>query len=137
MASRADFNPVDSVNDRKVILTGIVALGASGALGTGATDHDCDGFTVTKTASETGRYTATLHDYWKAIEFADCVVEVAADDAVTDQKGVACVLRGVSASGKVAYFQILGADGDGDFADREPIDSAKLRFLIVANRGRV
>jgi hypothetical protein len=127
---------VGTLGSNSLLLTGVVTLGSSGALST-TVAQTSKGFTVAKTGSETGRYTATLHDAYGAIEYADCKVEVGADAAVTDQKGAVCVLRGVDAAGKVAYFQFLGWDGDGDAADREPIDSAKLRFFIVANTGKL
>lgn len=133
--SNALRNHVGSVGTNSLLLTGVVTLGASGALST-TVAQTCKGFTVAKTGSEVGRYTATLHAAYGAIEFANCVVECAADAAVTDQKGAVCVLRGVDGPGKVAYFQLIGWDGDGDAADREPIDSAKLRFMIVANLGK-
>jgi hypothetical protein len=133
--SNALHKHVGTLGDNMIILTGVVTLGTSGVLST-TVAQTCKGFTVAKTGSEVGRYTATLADKYGAIEYAHCVVEVAADAAVTDQKGAVCALRGVDGPAKVAYFQLLGWDGDGDAADREPIDSAKLRFFIVANLGK-
>src|SRR5688572_24228142 len=127
----------DASGHNLVILTGVVALGVSGDIGTGATDNDCEGFTIALTADEAGRYTCILAEKYRAIQYAHCVVEGAADAAYTDQKGAVCMLRGVSASGKEAFFQLLGVDADGDFADRDAEDSAKLRFLIVASTGSV
>jgi hypothetical protein len=131
MASRSDLFPVDSCGDRKVILTGVLVLGDDGAI----TSQSCDGFSVELTGSEAGRYTVTLADYWTGIEYAHAVVEGAADAAYTDQKGAVVMLRGVSVSTKTMYIQLMGLDGDGDFADRDAENSTTLRILIVANRG--
>jgi hypothetical protein len=128
---------VGSIGHNLVLLTGVVQLGDDGAIGTGATDNDCEGFTIAQTDSEAGRYTCTIADKYKAIQFATCVVEVDDDDAVTDQKAAICVLRAVSASGKTATFSLLGADGDGDFADRDPQNGSKLRFLLVCSTGNL
>jgi hypothetical protein len=127
----------DAYGHNLVLLTGVVTLGTNGDIGTGATDNDCEGFTIALTADEAGRYTCTLSDKYRAIQYAHCVVEGAADAAYTDQKGAVCMLRSVSASGRSALFQLMGVDADGDFADRDAEDSAKLRFMIVASTGSV
>lgn len=129
---------VGALGHNLVLLTGVVNLGASGAIGTGSTDNDCEGFTVAKTASETGRYTATIAEKYKAIQYAHCVVEGAADAAAAAAKGQVCQLRGVDASGKVAYFQLLTPSlAAGASVDVEAEDNAKLRFFIVASTGNL
>jgi hypothetical protein len=125
-------------NERLVVLTGVVKLGAGGAIGTGATDNVCSGFTVAKTASEVGRYTATLLNKFLKIQYAHCVVEGAADAAAAAAKGQVCQLRGVDAPGKVAYFQLLTPSlAAGASVDVEAEDNATLRFVIIASRGKI
>lgn len=129
--AHGDLAPVQApLSDRLVILTGIVTLGASGAI----SSQDCEGFTVVQTATETGRYTATLLNTFVKIQYAHGVVEGAADAAVPNGKATVCQLRSVT--GSVAYFQMLHPNGT-TAADALPEDSAKLRFVIVASRGIV
>lgn len=122
------------VSDRLVILTGIVTLGAGGAI----SSQDCEGFTVAKTAAEVGRYTATLRNKFLKLQYAHAVVEGAADAAAAAAKGQVCQLRGVAVSSAtpVLLFQLLTPSlAAGASVDVEAEDSAKLRFFIVCSRG--
>lgn len=126
------LHAAETPGKRKELLTGVVTLGATGAIASQA----CEGFTVAKTATKTGRYTATIDKAYFAIAFASCVQEISADTAAVQAKGVVMCLRGVSASGKTAFFQstiVPTAAAAG--ADAEPADNVVLRFLIVASRG--
>jgi hypothetical protein len=118
------------ISDRLVILTGIVTLGASGAV----SSQDCEGFSVVQTGSETGRYTATLNNRFLKVQYAHCVVEGAADAAVPNGKATVCQLRSVT--GASLFFQMLHPNGT-TAADALPEDSAKLRFFIVLSRGKL
>jgi hypothetical protein len=123
---------ISAPGKRKELLTGVVVLGASGAIAS----QVCEGFTVAKTATKTGRYTATLAKQYTTIEYAHCVQEISADTAAVQAKGVLMCLRGVSASGKVALFQAtLAPTAAAAGADAEPADSVTLRIMIVAKRG--
>lgn len=131
MASRIQ-KKVFTRGTNKEILTGIVTLGSSGAI----SSQDCDGFVVTQTATETGRYTVALTDKYQAIEYLQGNLEISADTAAVQAKGVVVVSRGVDASAKVGYLQctiVPTAAAAG--ADALPEDSAKLRILVVANTG--
>lgn len=134
MATLLQHNVQSPSSNRKELLTGVVVLGASGAI----SSQVCEGFTVAKTAAKTGRYTVTLDKKYNTIEFGSCVQEISADTAAVQAKGVVMALRGVSASGKVAFFQatiVPTAAAAG--ADAEPADSVTLRILIVAKRGKL
>jgi hypothetical protein len=126
------LHSAETPGKRKELLTGIVTLGAGGAIAS----QVCEGFTVVKTNAKTGRYTATLDKAYFAIAFASCVQEISADTAAVQAKGVAMATRGISASGKTVFFQatILPTAAAAG-ADAEPADSVVLRILIVAVRG--
>ncbi len=124
---------VRTVGSNKDILSGIVTTTTSGTVGS----QDCDGFTVTKTATETGRYTITLAEKYQTIEYAHGVVQLSADTAAVQAKGVACTLRGVDAAGKVAFMQFTIVPTDAAAgADAEVEDGAVLRFVVVVNTGQ-
>lgn len=126
---------VESPGNRKELLTGVVVLGASGAISSGATQ---DGWTVAKTASETGRYTVTLGKKYSTIEYGHVVVEGAADAAPVAAKGQVAMLRNVSASGKTLDFQLLTPSlAAGAAVDVNAEDSTTLRIIIIAKRGRL
>jgi hypothetical protein len=126
---------VEAPGKRKELLSGAALTTTSGTLSTAAGANTCEGFTVAKIAG-TGRYQATLQKGYNSITFAAGSVEISASTAAVTAKGVVVALRGVSASGKVATFQVLTpplAAGAG--VDVEVEDGATLRFLLVARRG--
>lgn len=132
---------VKSPGSRKEILTGVVTLGATGALNT--TSHPggvavCDGFTVEKTASKTGRYTVKPMEPYVKIEYAHAVVEGAADANAAAAKGQVCKLRNVNAGSKSLDVQFVTPSlAAGAEVDVNPEDNAILRFLVVASRGQL
>lgn len=107
-----------------VKLFGVVTLGASGAI----SSQDCKGFTVTKTATETGRYTVTLADRYSALRSVNVMVEGSADTVYTSAKGLQALLRGVDMSAKVFYVQFV--DRQTEPADAEVENSAKIYLEI-------
>lgn len=118
----------------KEILTGVVTLGANGAVAS----QDCEGFTVAQTASEDGRFTITLAEPYTSIEYCHGVLEITADAAPVQAKGLVACLRGVSASGQVAYLQfVITPTAAAAGADADAQDSAVLRIMIVAKKGRL
>lgn len=138
MANTVLTSRVDAAGLNLVLLTGVAVTTTSGTLSTTTGENDCEGFTVAKTGSETGRYTATISEKYRAIQYAHCVVEGAADAAAAAAKGQVCYLRNVSASGKTADFQICTPSlAAGTSVDVEVEDGAKLRFFIVASTGNV
>src|SRR6187401_2441587 len=66
-----------------VLLNGVVTCGSSGAV----SSQDCDGFTVTQTGSEDGRFTITLSDTWLKIMNVLSSREISADTAEVQAKG--------------------------------------------------
>lgn len=138
MANTVLTNRIEAAGLNLVVLTGVAVTTTSGTLSTVTGENDCEGFTVAKTASEVGRYTATISEKYRAIQYAHCVVEGAADAAAAAAKGQVCYLRGVSASGKEAFFQMCTPSlAAGASVDVEVEDAAKLRFIIVASTGSV
>ncbi len=94
MASRIYFPVRGSLSREVVCLTGKVVCGAGGAI----SSTDCDGFAVTKTAAETGRYTIQLGTSSKQdvyAKFRGGVVSILGPDdaAMTDAKGLGWVWR--------------------------------------------
>lgn len=108
-----------------VKLYGSVTTSTSGTIGSSSTK----GFTVTKTASETGRYTVTLSDQYSA--FKSCLVNVvgAADAAYTTAKGLDCFIRGIDMSSKIFYIQFT--DREAVPADAELEDAAVFYLEIT------
>jgi hypothetical protein len=124
---------VVSPGKRKKLMSGLVTLGASGAI----SSQDCEGFSVVKTGSETGRYTITFED-----KFTDLVVvatlQISADTAAVQAKGVVPCLRGVSPSTGVALLQFtIVPTAAAAGADAEPEDSAKIHILAIGRRSQM
>lgn len=116
----------------KEALTGIVTTTTGGTIGS----QDCDGFVVTKTAAENGRYTVVLSDKYRAIEYAHAVIEGSADSAAAAAKGQVCQVRGVDASTKTVLIQFLTPSlAAGASVDADVEDAAKIRIFIVASTG--
>lgn len=108
-----------------VKLYGKVTTTTSGTIGTSS----AKGFSVTKTAAETGRYTITLADQYPEFKHCAIVVEGAADAAYTSAKGLVAFIRNVSMSTKT--FNVQFCDADGSPADAELEDGAKFYLEIT------
>jgi hypothetical protein len=124
------------ISDRLVILTGLVTLGAGGAI----SSQECNGFTVAKTGSEVGRYTVSLHNKFLQLEYGHAVVEGAADAAAAAAKGQVAQLRGVDVSGATPqlFVQLLTPSlAAGASVDVEAEDNAKLRIFLCLSRGKI
>jgi hypothetical protein len=89
------MNGTPQTIDRGVVhLYGRFTTTTSGTLSTTAiTSAAQAGFTLTKTATKTGRYTVTLHKNYPAVLWADAKLIGADDTAFTDAKGVIVGLR--------------------------------------------
>jgi hypothetical protein len=83
MASHAFVEGAKSLTRGTVTLYGSVTLGSSGAISSSV----CNGFSIAKTASETGRYTVTLAQAYPALLGVACLIEGAIDAAYTTAKG--------------------------------------------------
>jgi hypothetical protein len=79
MANRNFYPSGGSLSREVKKLYGKVTIGASGAISA----QDCLGFTVAKTAGETGRYTVTLNDKYFAFRGCLVTIEGVADAALT------------------------------------------------------
>lgn len=93
--------------DSKVLEQGVVKLFGTLVIGsTGAiTSQSCKGFSVAKTASETGRYTVTLEDKYNGFLGANVTLEGAADTAFASA-GLAHFVRNVAVSASVPKLDL-------------------------------
>jgi hypothetical protein len=114
-----------------VKLYGHVVTSTSGTV----SSQTSKGFTVTKTGSETGRYTVTLEDKYTSLRGCSVAVEGAADSAYTTAKGLNWFLRGVDvgAATPLLYIQFNRTD---TAADAELEDAAEFYIeLTLKNTG--
>lgn len=126
------YKNVFSLGRNVVLLNGVVTCGANGAV----SSQDCDGFTVTQTASEDGRFTVTLTDTWLKIMNVLVTREISADTAEVQAKGSVLALRGVSESSKVALVQYsIPPTAAAAGADADVEDSTKLRITVICSTG--
>jgi hypothetical protein len=87
------------------------------------------GLTITKTATETGRYTVTLADPYVSLLTVNVVIQGAADAAYTAAKGLCTFIRAEDVDGATPLFYVQFAD-PATSADAELEDGAKF-FLEV------
>ena len=124
MANR-NFYPMRGSLSREIVkLYGSVTIGASGAI----SSQDCKGFSVAKTASETGRYTVTLEDRFTAFRGAQVALEGVADAALT---ALFAGVRNVSMSGQTLDLQFVGAVG----TDTNPASGNVLYIELTLQNG--
>jgi hypothetical protein len=130
MASRM-FQQFQGTLERGVVkLFATVTTSTSGAIASSS----ALGMTITKTASEAGRYTVTLSDKYVSLLAANALVEGAADAAYTTAKGSQAILRGVDIAGKVLYVQFVRTDTG---ADAELEDGAKFFLELTLKNSTV
>ena len=124
--------PVHTFLPGMVVIAESVLLGSSGAIATNGQREGAKhtGFTISKTGSETGRYTITFERKYKALLYGHAVVVGADDAAYTATAGVVCILRDddIATDGTIEV-QMLG--GDGNLADANPINDATLKLFLV------
>lgn len=149
MSASRTFTPeVGSVQKGVVHLYGFHTTTTSGTLSTTATAFTPAkqaGYTLTKTASETGRYTVqltktdgTAATYNQLLDVS-AIIEGAADTAYTAAKGLVPMLRGVAvATTGIFYLQFVNdLTTTGTFADAEVEDGAIIRLHIVLKNSGV
>lgn len=124
MADRVFRQLRGSLNREIVKLYGAVTIGAAGAV----ESVDAKGFTVTKTAGETGRYTVALEDSYTAFRGASVSVEGAADAALT---AVAGAVRNVDVAAKTLDVQMVAAVG----TDTDPADGDVVHIEVTLQNG--
>ena len=81
--------PKGTVTNGVITLYGKVVTGSSGDI----SSSSCDGFSVVKTDSETGRYTITLDGTVTEILYVGTTILGADDTAYTDAKGITTIIR--------------------------------------------
>lgn len=109
-----------------VKLYGKVVTTTSGTIGS----TSCKGFAVTKTGSETGRYTVTLEDKYMELLACSVIVEGAADSAYTTANGLNSFLRGVAVGAATPLFYVQFNRTD-TAADAELEDAAEFYIEIT------
>lgn len=143
-ASRIFVPEVGSVQKGVVHLYGFHTTTTSGTLSTTATAFSPAkqaGYTLTKTATEAGRYTVQLTNTsgtaatYNQLLFCDAILEGVADTAYTTDKGIVRMLRNVAVS-TTGTFDIQFLTGDSN-ADAEVEDGAVIRIHIVLKNSGV
>ena len=126
MANRYFKDHVKTLEGGAVKLFGKVVTTTSGTIGS----QTSKGFTVTKTESETGRYTVTLEDKYSSLLGLTVALQGAADAAYTTANGLGWFVRGVdvSASTPLFYIQFYRTDTG---ADAEVIDAAEFYIEVT------
>lgn len=133
MANR-NFKPgAKCIEAGTIKLYGKVTTTTSGTIGS----QSCKGFSVAKTASETGRYTVTLEDKYTGLLGCAVVVEGAADAAYTTAKGLQAMLRGVAVDQDTPLFYIQFVNGAQPQADAEVDDAAVFYIEITLKNSSV
>lgn len=121
-----------------VLEAGVVKLFGNFTTSTSGTvaSSSCKGFSIAKTAAETGRYTVTLADTYYA--FLGCAVTIvsSADTAYTNAKGLASVVRNISINDSTPTFNIQFSDPESG-ADAELEDSAVVYLEITLKNSSV
>lgn len=119
------FKPTYCREAGVVKLYGTFTTTTSGTIGSSS----CKGFSVAKTATETGRYTVTLGDKWNGLLGVNVAIEGAADAAYTASQGLCSLLRNVDVS-SAKTLDIQFAD-PATSADAELEDGAKVYIEIT------
>lgn len=102
---------------------GVVMLFGSAVTSTSGTiaSKTGKGFTITKTAGETGRYTVTLADKYTSLLSVNVTVVGAADAAYTGSKGLGSFLRNVDVSSAgtfdVQFTTVIATPADAELPD--------------------
>jgi hypothetical protein len=111
---------------------GVVKLYGSFVTSTSGTvaSTSAKGFTIAKTAAETGRYTLTLADSWTALLACSVALRGTTDAAYTSAKGLTWFLRNVSVT-TAKTLDIQFCDPDGSPADAELEDAAAVYIELT------
>ena len=123
-----------SLTNGVVKLYGYIATSTSGTI---SSTTGTKGMTITKTASETGRYTLTLSDKYQSLLACSVAIQGAADAAYTTAKGLTWILRGVDVSATTPVLYLQFNDPDGSAADAELEDGAKVYIELTLKNSSV
>jgi hypothetical protein len=108
-------------------LYGHVVTGTSGAI----VSQDCDGFTVVKTASKTGRYTVNLSKKYQALRQCNVTIQGTDDSAHTISTALDFFLRQVDVNKDIPLFYIQFCDTNDPQIDAELEDDSQLYIEII------
>ena len=131
MANRMFREEFYSLTSNDVKLFGSVVIGSTGAI----SSQSNLGFSVAKTATETGRYTVTLEDSYNALLNCSVISLVATDAAVGATNGFIPVLRNVSVADSTPTFDIQFTDAAG--ADADPASGYQFYIEITLRNSSV
>lgn len=134
MANRYFSGPVQTLETEIKQLHGTVVFGASGAVTTALNK----GFTVVKTATETGRYTLTMGksdaiDTYYEFKGLNAIVEGPTDAAVAG--GFIPIIRNVDTTNGFSTVEVQLVDAAG--ADAEPTSGNKLYITLHVKNSSV
>ena len=105
-----------------VKLYGEMTIGATGAISSSSTK----GFSIAKTAAETGRYTVTLQDAYPSLKNVSVVSVGPADAALTSASGIISSVRNEAVSSSKTFD--IQFSSNVDLADANP--SSGIRVLV-------
>lgn len=125
MANRYFKGDAKTLEGGVVKLFGKFVTTTSGTIGS----QSCKGFSVSKTASEAGRYTVLLEDQYMALLSVNAIVVGAADAAYTGTKGLIPFLRNVNVTDATPGFDLQFAQSS--LADAELLDAAEVYIEIT------
>lgn len=126
MANRYFKDHVKTLEGGAVKLFGKVVTSTGGAI----SSQTSKGFTVTKTGSETGRYTITLEDKYSSLLGVSVALQGAADAAYTTANGLGWFIRGVAVGAATPLFYVQFYRTDTG-ADAEVINAAEFYLEIT------
>lgn len=130
MTNNLMLKPFKGVVEAGVVkMYGKLVTTTSGTVDT--TNTACKGFTIAKTAGETGRYTVTLAKGYARLLAVGVAIAGAADAAYTSAKGLTWLLRNVSVNDSTPTFDIQFNDPDGSPADAELEDGTSVYLEIT------
>lgn len=108
-------------------LYGKVVTGTSGAI----VSQECDGFTLVKTASKTGRYTVNLSKKYLALRQCNVTIQGQDDTAYTISKSLDFFIRQVDVNKDIPIFYIQFVYTRDPQIDRELEDNAQIYIEII------
>lgn len=133
MANRTFSKDASTLEKGVVKLFGHVVTTTSGTVGSSS----CKGFSIAKTATETGRYTVTLDDYYFGLLACGVAVVGSADTVYTSAKGLTSFLRNVAIDSSHKTFDVQFCDRQTAPADAELESAAEFYIEITLKNSSV
>lgn len=125
MANRRFKQFQGSLESGLVKLFGKATFGSSGAV----SSSTCQGFSIAKTGSETGRYTVTLNDKYSELKGCHVTLVGPADAALTDASGVISSIRNDAVSSSKTFD--IQFSSNVNLADADPSSGNKMYLEIT------